>query len=171
MSKRAHSIEEPIVSPELALKGNIDAVLEANTLEIPNTYFSQDRVQNPSPQNSLMCLELKTGHNQNTQNAHMAQLALYTLMLQSRYGSQSKQTSTSDQSGSEPNGASVGGVLLYLNHESMRSAHVAPLLNETKSLIGQRNVVASGLYKASRPRGVVLSYDDGDRNEDKNIRR
>jgi hypothetical protein len=171
LTHKVHSIEEPIISPELALKGNVDAVLEANTLELNDKPYMPNPVQNPVPQHSLMCLELKTGHNQNPHNAHMAQLALYTLMLQSRYGWQRTRPGAHLHGISEPNGASAGGILLYLNQQGTRSAHVSPLLNEAKSLVGQRNIVASGLHRASRPRGVVLSYGDGTRGEEKQTTR
>jgi hypothetical protein len=52
------------------------------------------------------------------------------------------------------------GMLLYMNSEAVRAVHVAPLMGEIKSLIGQRNVVASELLRASRPRGIVLSYEN-----------
>jgi hypothetical protein len=171
LTHKVHSIEEPIISTELALKGNVDAILEANTLELNDKPYMPNPVQNPVPQHSLMCLELKTGHNQNAQNAHMAQLALYTLMLQSRHGWQRTRPGAHLRGISEPDGASAGGILLYLNQKGTRSAHVSPLLNEAKSLIGQRNIVASGLHRASRPRGVVLSYGDGTRDEEKQILR
>ena len=51
-------------------------------------------------------------------------------------------------------------MLLYLNHEGRRAVRIAPLLSELKSLIGQRNLVAIEQTRVSRPRGVVLSYDD-----------
>jgi hypothetical protein len=171
VTHKVHAIEEPIVSPELALKGNIDAVLEANTRELSDKLFQA--AQNPAPQHSLMCLELKTGHRQTAQAAHMAQLALYTLMLQSRYGKQVTQSSRPafPPSDAEPNGASAGGLLLYLNQNGAHSSHISPLLTEVKSLIGQRNIVANGLYTASRPRGVLLSYDDGNRDDKKEMAR
>ncbi|CAJ1969202.1 unnamed protein product [Cylindrotheca closterium] len=165
LTHKVHSIEEPIVSPELALKGNIDGVLEAATVELEDKPLMPNETRNPFPQNSLMCLELKTGHNQRTQNAHMAQLALYTLMLQTRYGSNRTKLSDVDNVIAGPAGAAAGGLLLYLNAQGIAASHVSPLLNETKSLLGQRNVVASGLQRSSRPRGIVLSYDDGNRDE------
>lgn len=45
-------------------------------------------------------------------------------------------------------------MLLYLNHESFRAVHVSPNINEVKSLINHRNLVATELKKASKPRGV-----------------
>eukprot|EP00980_Cylindrotheca_fusiformis_P003268 scaffold738_cov124-Cylindrotheca_fusiformis.AAC.7 len=167
LTHKVHSIEEPIISPELALKGNVDAILEVNTLELNDKSYVPNAVQNPVPQHSLMCLELKTGHNQKPQNVHMAQLALYTLMLQSRYGVQQTRPDAHLHGISDPNGASAGGILLYLNQKGTCSAHVSPLLNEQKSLVGQRNIVASGMHRASRPRGVVLSYGDDTRSKEK----
>lgn len=167
LAQKVYSIEEPIISPELALKGNVDAILETLTLELNDKHYMPNPVQNPVPQHSLMCLELKTGHNQKTQNAHMAQLALYTLMLQSRFGLERTKPGAHLHGVSEPSGASTGGILLYLNQQGTSSAHVSPLLNEGKSLVGQRNIVANGMHRSSRPRGVVLSYGDGSRDKDK----
>ena len=67
-----YATEEAAISPELGLKGFVDATLGTTTK--PSGSAS------PTLQ-SLMGLELKTGHRQNPQNEHMAQLALYTLML------------------------------------------------------------------------------------------
>ena len=117
-----------------------------------------------------MGVELKTGHRQNPQNEHMAQLALYTLMLRMRRGSailgnsgdvQSSQLSECAQRHfALQNGAATGGMLLYLNHESYLALHVSPILSEVKSLIGQRNVLAVDTRKATKPRGVAISYGD-----------
>ena len=114
-----------------------------------------------------MGLELKTGHNQKTQNAHMAQLALYSLMLQVKYGTRYGQSKSPNRNESqlESSGAASGGLLLYLNNEGYSSSHVLPLSNEVKSLIGQRNVLATGIRRASRPRGISLSYDENSRDE------
>lgn len=101
---------------------------------------------------SLMGIELKTGHNQKTQNAHMAQLAMYILMMQTRYGS-TKLSSTKDF------GATESGILLYMNNESLRAVHIKPMLSEIKSLIGQRNVVAIEQIRSSKPRGIDLLYE------------
>jgi hypothetical protein len=166
VANSVQAIEETVVSPELALKGNIDAIVHATSVTLNDKVPSQTQSHNVGRvQDSVMCVELKTGHNQNSQNAHMAQLALYTLMLQVRHGTalnpHRNQNMLSPLLGdfSHDMGASTGGILLYLNDKSVRTVHVAPLLNEIKSLIGQRNVVASELARASRPRGVVLSYD------------
>ena len=180
LAKGVHSVEESVVSTELGLKGAIDAVLETETMVIGrkhNNFSSNNAICDPntaaSPQQSLMCFELKTGHNQNAQAGHMAQLSLYTFMLQSRYGSRVRldgnlligsQSKTGLQKGTAA--ASVGGVLLYLNHQSQQINHVAPHLGEIKTLMSQRNVVASGLKKASTPRGITLSYAEGTREDD-----
>jgi hypothetical protein len=170
LARSVYSIEEPVISHELALKGNVDAILETTTETLDNKKITQNHLQPiGSQQHSLMSLELKTGHNQKTQHAHMAQLALYTLMLQIRHGTR-LQPSTISGPG-VPDVASTGGILLYLNHESLASVHVAPLLHEIKSLIGQRNVVASELVRASRPRGIALSYDDKPGEDEKDVQR
>lgn len=44
-----------------------------------------------------------------------------------------------------------------MNNEAVRAVHIAPILSEIKSLIGQRNVVATETIRASHPR-VVISY-------------
>jgi hypothetical protein len=83
----------------------------------------------------------------------MAQLALYTLMLKTKYGTKGDQSS-------QATGSTDTGVLLYMNGDSFRAVHVAPRLGEIKSLVGQRNVVANETRRVSRPRGVVLNYED-----------
>jgi hypothetical protein len=140
--RSVESTEESLVSPELGLKGNIDVTVKAMTQELGS-----------NPRTGLVGIELKTGHNQTTQNAHMAQLALYTLMLTVRYG----HSSPADDH------ASGTGMLLYMNPEGMRAVHISPVVGELKSLIAQRNVVAADLKRASVPRGVSITYqDDGD---------
>ena len=105
-----------------------------------------------------------SGHNQNTQNAHLAQLALYTLLLQISLGVESNEGRTTNELASPEAvpGASSGAMLLYLNQKSARAIYVSPMLTELKSLIGQRNVAAAGVHKSSRPRGIALSYEDED---------
>lgn len=175
VANSVQAIEETVVSPELALKGNIDAIVHSTFVTLNEKVPSQTQSHNVGRvQDSVMCLELKTGHNQNSQNSHMAQLALYTLMLQVRHGTALNPHRNLNMLSpllgdfSHDMGAATGGILLYLNDKSVRTVHVAPLLNEIKSLIGQRNVVASELARASRPRGVVLSYDK-ERPEDEYI--
>jgi DNA replication factor Dna2 len=159
-----YSLEEPVVSPELALKGFVDAVLETTTITASNEH---DRGQQTitGRHHSLMALELKTGHNQTSQHTHMGQLSLYTLMLQGRYGSKTGSAMVSScpsrtTAKPDPEGAAAGGILLYLNQQSSKATHVAPGFHEFKSLIGQRNIIASELLKASKPRGVALAYED-----------
>ena len=173
LAKGVHSVEENIVSTELGLKGAVDAILETETMIIgrkqnANNYLGNSAVGDTDA--SIMCLELKTGHNQNAQHGHMAQLSLYICMLQSRYGSKIQFDfghANKPQSGINycGNGASPGGVLLYLNHQSQQISYVSPQLGEIKTLMGQRNVVASGLKKACSPRGVTLSYAEGTRGD------
>jgi hypothetical protein len=134
-AESVESVEEPIVSPELGLKGNIDMLVRAVTSSSAG-----------GPQTkALVGVELKTGHLQTTQTAHMAQLALYILLLQARNGKLK----------SHP-----GGMLLYMNNEAICSVHVSPVLGEIKTLIGQRNLVASEQMRVSKPRGVVVHYDE-----------
>lgn len=66
-------VEEKVWSPMYGLKGNVDATVEIKT-------------SNESGDKSLTVpFELKTGKHSNA--AHMAQTALYTLLLSDRYGS------------------------------------------------------------------------------------
>jgi len=139
------AVEEPAISHELGLKGNIDVIVQASMKSSANHNMTQD--------SALVSVELKTGHHQRTQHAHTAQLALYTLMMQSRYGRKRRYSSSATSSRGD-------GVLLYMNNEAIRAVHVAPHLSEIKSLIGQRNVVATETLRASRPRGIVLSYQN-----------
>ena len=141
LAHQVHATEESLLSPELGLKGNIDCTIKATTSEVHIAGRPAE------PQTVLSSIELKTGHNQATQNAHMAQLALYTLMLKIRYGS-------------GIGGAGDSGMLLYLNNDGFRAVRVKPMLNEFKSLIGQRNLVATELRRSSRPRGIVLKIED-----------
>lgn len=160
------SIEEPVISPELALKGYVDAVLETTTAAAGN---ENDNSQHTITglKHSIMALELKTGHHQVSRNAHLAQLSLYTLMLQGRYGAKLDSSnhqilSTRFKGGTakpDPEGAAPGGMLLYLNQEASKATHVAPEFEEFKSLIGQRNIIAADLVKASKPRGISLNYE------------
>jgi DNA replication ATP-dependent helicase Dna2 len=168
--RKVHSVEEGIISTELGLKGSIDAVLEAEIAATGDTKTGTRVSQPAEPQPSLVCLELKTGHNQTAQNAHLAQLSLYTLMLQSRYGSSLEQaisgiSKTTSCVGRVSN-AAQSGVLLYLNQKARSIYHIAPSIGEVKSLMGHRNIVVDGLEQACIPRGISLSYDEGGRGND-----
>ena len=68
-------VEEHIWSPMYGLKGNIDATVQV---------ACNDGEDN---KNLIVPLELKTG-NRDTNHAHRAQTALYTLLLSDRYGEQ-----------------------------------------------------------------------------------
>jgi DNA replication factor Dna2 len=144
VAKSVHAVEEPIVSAELGFKGYADMLVNALTASADVNHFSE------RPAASIMGIELKTGHNQNTQHAHVAQLALYVLMLQAAYGN-------AKISHHEP--AAESGMLLYMSNEAVRAVHVAPTLAEIKSLVSMRNVVAIASVRSSRPRGVQLSYE------------
>jgi DNA replication ATP-dependent helicase Dna2 len=171
LAQGVHSVEESIVSPELGLKGDVDVILTAQTRQAgerknfapTNCTYHQDT----NTSRNLMCLELKTGHNQTAQRAHLAQLSLYTFLLQSRYGIQPRQDQSRQGSCGDyrDNGAAASGILLYLNEKAKEIYHVSPEMNEMKTLLNQRNVVASELRRASRPRGISLSYQDGTREE------
>ena len=145
--EKVEAVEESIVSHELGLKGSVDAIVTAKTAREKGGRCG-------SQSTSLVCVELKTGHLQAAQNAHMAQLSLYTLMLHANFGS----TVTDEDLGS--------GALLYVNNEGLHAIHIATLIHETKSLIVHRNTVASRQVLASRPRGVELAtHNDEDEPE------
>lgn len=120
-----------------------------------------------------MPIELKTGHIQSPSQNHLAQLSTYTIMLRARHGSSSsfsgigtnRERSNNDSllDDMETVGAASSGMLLYLNHENVCARHVKPSMSEVATLIGQRNSVASNVRMASRPRGVGIEYEDGER--------
>jgi DNA replication ATP-dependent helicase Dna2 len=66
-------VEEHVWSPMYGLKGNIDATVQV-------TCQDKDGLKN-----LVVPLELKTGK-RDTNQAHRAQTALYTLLLSDRYG-------------------------------------------------------------------------------------
>ena len=146
VAKSVEAVEEPVISPELGLKGNVDMLVKAIS--------STSNQSQHSP--SLMGIELKTGHLQNAQNIHVAQLALYVIMLQTRFGA------NEFTDGKNAAGAMKSGVLLYMNNDSIRAIHIAPIISEIKSLIGMRNLVAIETVHAQRPRGVRLVYEGSD---------
>lgn len=150
----------PAISKELGLKGNVDCIVEATTKLVSSQFSKTDNTET-----SLMSIELKTGHNQKTQRSHLAQLCLYSLMLQTRYGVDvvSQQPRSLALKSTDTTG---GGMLLYLNHESVSACHVQASLDETKALIMQRNTLACATAKAAQPRGVLLSYEDDDADDD-----
>lgn len=154
IAKSAQAIEEPVISPELGLKGNVDMLVKALTAKLDPQLGKQTST-------SIMSVELKTGHNQRPQNVHIAQLALYVVMLQTRHGTAGSKLNESS--------AADSGLLLYMNNEAVRAVHIAPMLSEIKSLIGMRNVVAIESIRASRPRGVRLSYEADDIDSSKAI--
>ena len=150
LADKIHGTEEFIVSTELGIKGFIDASVEAL---IRHPHGILDYVSQPTSTRSIMGIELKTGHNQIPQHAHMAQLSLYTMALQTRYGS-------TTHSSMDSVAASKSGMLLYLNQENLNAVHVSPNTNELKSLLNQRNTVAAGLRLAAAPRGITIEYCD-----------
>jgi DNA replication factor Dna2 len=142
LARSVEAVEETIASPELGLKGTVDMILRASVRPSPAPGTACSDVQD-----SLVGVELKTGHNQHTQNAHAAQLALYIIMLQAQYGY------------GRGNGAMEDAILLYMNSEAVRAIHFAPRLGDIKSLIGQRNVLAIESRKTTVPRGISLTYE------------
>ena len=115
------AIEEHIWSPQYGLKGNIDATVQATIVDNPN-----------EPGRKLVTpFEVKTGRT--TQSpAHMAQTALYTLLLSDRYDVSVK-----------------AGILYYL--ESSAMSRIAPPINEIRQMVQQRNRLASYIARAKNP--------------------
>ncbi|GKZ01089.1 hypothetical protein MPSEU_001060500 [Mayamaea pseudoterrestris] len=139
------AVEEPVVSPELGLKGNIDMLVKASTESV--------NITNSRPDVSTMCVELKTGHIQRTNDAHVAQLVLYMIMRRSRFVADCS-SSTSFESAGE------NGMLLYMNNDAARVVSSNPSLSVLKSLLGQRNQVAIETLRAARPRGDAISFQN-----------
>ncbi|KAI2082332.1 DNA replication endonuclease-helicase Dna2 [Ophidiomyces ophidiicola] len=108
-------VEEHVWSPMYGLKGNIDATVQAV-------------LQEGTEQKTLTVpLELKTGRN-NTNEAHRAQTALYTLLLSDRYD------------------IDVSfGVLYYL--EASKTLRVRAPLPQIREMIQQRNRLAVYIQK------------------------
>jgi hypothetical protein len=161
-TERIEGTEEFIVSTELGIKGFIDTTARVTAFE--PTSNLRDNTEN-AHQSYIMGIELKTGHNQTPQNAHMAQLALYSMALRTRYGS-SEAISKDREKSKAGSRAGKGGMLLYLNSENVNAVHVLPKTGELKSLLSHRNYVATELRRATAPRGVLLEYSD-DSKEDR----
>lgn len=162
--------EEGTISTELGLKGFVDVTVKAKIkgCAVQQTIYGNEK---PSPcHNALVGIELKTGHNQNPHMNHVAQLSLYTLTLRSRHGTVSRIGSKPcDLTARASLGASNGGMLLYLNHESYKAVHVSPAINEIKSLLSQRNIIATELKRAAKPRGISIQYEYDENAEPKTV--
>jgi len=154
-TERIEGTEEFIVSTELGIKGFIDTTVKALAFNPTSHSSSNNETAHVS---QLMGIELKTGHNQTPQHVHTAQLALYTIALRTRYGSSEAIIKEKDETAELR--AGKGGVLLYLNSESLNAVHVLPSVDELKSLLSHRNFVATELRRATAPRGVILEYSD-----------
>jgi hypothetical protein len=177
-----YSTEECAYVPELGLKGYVDATVIARTkplnlpmiLSLPPSSSSSSTSCTTSQagvQESLLPLELKTGHSQNPSHNHLAQLTMYTIMLRTRHGSCSNSRVHDDNCNVEGIGAAHSGMLLYLNHEGYRAIHVKPTLSDVKTLVGTRNSVVCDVIRASRPRGIAIKYDDDDEMKSNGARR
>ena len=167
-----YSTEQWMHVPELGLKGNVDATVMARMKPLSSSKIAS----RGDVQNSLLPVELKTGHVQNPTHNHLAQLSIYTMMLRARQGScnsfvQSRLQNMSNEPeigcDVEAVGAASSGILLYLNHESYCARHVKPTLNDVKTLMGQRNKLASNAIRASRPRGITIKYEADEKNRNK----
>ena len=148
-AKSVAGVEEPVIAPELGLKGNLDVIVDA---DIGRTGPGATG----NTENALMGIELKTNHNTNSQVEHMAQLGLYTMMLLSRFGKTNSAIFKEDPKSHE---AISGGMLLYLNGETLRAEHISPNIPDIKNLIEHRNIHSSDYTRTLKPRGVKLIYE------------
>lgn len=116
------AIEEHVWSPQFGLKGNIDATVQTTVVAEGGN----------SPHTRLITpFEVKTGRT--TQSpSHMAQTALYTLLLSDRYDV-----------------AIESGILYYL--ESSAIMRVKPPVMEIRAMVQQRNRVAEHIFAARNP--------------------
>ena len=117
---RLVAVEEHVWSPRFGLKGNIDATVETAVAD------SDD-----SPRRLLAPLELKTGRTSRAP-AHVAQTALYTLLLADRYAVPVR-----------------AGLLFYL--ESATTLRIAPPPHELRQLVQLRNRLAAAVRRARHP--------------------
>eukprot|EP00985_Skeletonema_marinoi_P002554 scaffold1057_cov203-Skeletonema_marinoi.AAC.2 len=154
--------EEWALVPELGLKGNVDATVLGRIKPVQSSTAPS---AGNAERDALLPVELKTGHNQNAQHNHLAQLSVYTIMLRARHGSASNGDACSINNEETPNlierGAASSGMLLYLNDKSFCAKHVKPSLSDIKTLVGQRNGIVCDVLNAARPRGIALKYDEG----------
>ena len=161
-----YSTEESAYVPELGLKGNVDATVVARTKPPPASMSSATGTIGPidtdSMKESLFPVELKTGHSQNPAHNHLAQLTLYTMMLRARHGTCDANSLKDNVCDVECIGSASSGMLLYLNHESHSATHVKPTMSDIKTLIGTRNTVVCDEIRSSRPRGIVITYEEVD---------
>ncbi|OJD12211.1 hypothetical protein AJ78_07152 [Emergomyces pasteurianus Ep9510] len=113
-------IEEHIWSPMYGLKGNVDATVQVVVQE-----GTEHKIL-------TVPLELKTGRN-NTNEAHRAQTALYTLLLSDRYDIDV-----------------TFGILYYL--EATKTFRIRAIQSEIRQMIQQRNRLAEfGCKKSELP--------------------
>ena len=161
-----YSTEENACVPELGLTGNVDATVVARTKPPPASMSSATGTIGPidtdSMKESLFPVELKTGHSQNSTHHHLAQLTLYTMMLRARHGTCDANSLKDNVCDVECIGSASSGMLLYLNHESHSATHVKPTMSDIKTLIGTRNTVVCDVIRSSRPRGIVIKYEEVD---------
>ncbi|GMH86523.1 hypothetical protein TrST_g3744 [Triparma strigata] len=141
---RVNATEEELLVPHLGLSGNVDVTFEAE-MKMKGSNNTEKLIK------SLVSMELKTGkkRDMNEQHCevrpdHSAQLSLYTLMLKASHGANS----------GNDHGAGDGGVLLYLNETGHRPTFVPANVKITKTLIAQRNQLASNIIELNRNRGV-----------------
>lgn len=119
------AIEEHVWSPQFGLKGNIDATVQTTVAAPGHDGRKAGETKLITP------FEVKTGRT--TQSpAHMAQTALYTLLLSDRYDV-----------------AVESGILYYL--ESSAMMRVKPPIVEIRAMVQQRNRVAGHIFSARTP--------------------
>lgn len=135
--ERVADIEESVHSARLGLKGQVDATLYGQVMPAPPGQAARQGRRGaaaPGPRNMVMPLEFKTGKPKHDE--HRAQVILYSLMLQERYGA----------------AAPPDGVLLYSNPPSMRG--VRPSRGDVIALMCRRNLLATKLRPGA---GVALA--------------
>ena len=121
-------VEEHVWSPMYGLKGNIDATVQV--------VMDDDGMQ----RTMTVPFEIKTGRNH---HSHIAQTALYTLLLSDRYGElfscRADLTTTNIGSDLEV----VYGILYYLN--SSETSRVSAIRNDLIHIVIQRNKLACAI--------------------------
>ena len=113
------AIEEHIWSPQYGLQGKIDATVQMTQMDQGNS------------KTLLYPFEVKTGRT-TFSVMHLAQTALYTLLLSDRYDIDV-----------------TAGILYYL--ESSAMSRIAPPVAELRQMLQQRNRLASLLHRARNP--------------------
>jgi CRISPR/Cas system-associated exonuclease Cas4 (RecB family) len=121
-------IEENIWAPRYGLKGKIDATVEVKIHRVPRSSVQHTTTPSVEVECSRIPFELKTGKMWTKLGSaeHRAQIILYTLMMEERYGVEV-----------------TGGLLHYLKAQHMQGVPAFP--SEKRALLMLRNQVAHNL--------------------------